>query len=458
MKMKAIKVSELNKYLKKHIAMDYILSDIEVEGEISNLKYHTNGNIYLSLKDECSKINAMVYVMDADGIDFKPSDGDKVIAKGSVSLFEKDASVKLFIRSMNLKGLGDLHERFIKLKEKLYKEGLFDDIHKKDIKYFPKEIGVITSPTGAAIRDIINVLKRRNSAVNIVLYPSLVQGDNASENLINGIRYFNENPVDTIIIGRGGGGYEDLFCFNDETLAREIFKSKIPVISAVGHEIDYVISDFVSDMRAPTPSAAAEIVSMSKYDLENRLDQSFNRMNAIMIKLIEDKSTELCDIEKFLNMYLFNEIEKNRKEVSVMFNSINRTVKYKIELEKNLLKLTYKSLLRNNSEKTIAEKRIELENIFKDVNILKRINRDYELLEQYKYLLDRNIKYFISEKKTQLSGLREALNSPVNNRVYIRDTNGKVMLSASDFIIGENINILFDDGEVQALVNKIVKE
>ena len=456
--MNAIKVSELNKYLKKHISMDYLLSDIEVEGEISNFKLHSNGNMYLSLKDEFSKINAMVYVMDTEGVDFKPKDGDKVLARGSVSLFEKDASIKLFIRSMKLKGLGDLHERYLKLKEKLFKEGLFDEEHKRKISYFPETIGVITSPTGAAVRDIINVLKRRNRSVNIIIYPSLVQGDGASEDLIKGIRYFNNNPVDTIIIGRGGGGYEDLFCFNDEELAREIYNSRIPVISAVGHEIDYVISDFASDLRAPTPSAAAELVSMSTEDLYNRLEQSFNRLNLETVKFLNEKKDALEIQGKYLNEYFDNEVSDRKVQLDNKYYLLNKTFRYKISLESNILEMTVRNLNKKRPDKLIEEKREKLNSIFKKIKISDNVFKKRKELDKARYFLDNNIRYLINEKKTQLSDLKELLKEPEKSTIFIKNSEGKILLKAEDAAVGDNISIIFNDGEISALVKKVVKE
>lgn len=436
--MTAIKVHELNKYLKKCISMDYLLTNIEVEGEISNFKYHTNGNMYLSLKDEYAKINAMVYGPDVRSIDFEPKDGDNVLVRGQVSLFDRDASIRIFIREMKLKGLGDLYERYLKLKENLYKEGLFDETNKKEIPYFPKRVGVITAQTGAAVRDIINVLRRRNNAIDIILYPSLVQGEKAAENLIRGVKYFNsskcENPVDLIIIGRGGGGYEDLFCFNDEKLAREIYKSEIPVISGVGHEVDYVISDFVSDLRAPTPSAAAELASMSKYDLLNRLDLSFDRLNSIMLKSLNEKELELVDKNSNIKSIALDRIKFEEKELENNLNMLNKVFKSKLILEKSTVLFAYKNLIRNKPNKIIYEKR--------------------RFLENRSDVLNNNILILLNEKKSELFELKDRLTIPNDYTVFIKDINEKPIVSAAELNPGNDFKVIFDDGTVCATVKE----
>lgn len=265
--MKAIKVSELNKYIKKYIAMDYLLNDLLVQGEISSLKKHSNGNIYLTLKDEKASIDAIIYSKDAREIKFDINEGDKVEAKASLSIYEKNARLSLYIRDIRLQGLGELYEKFLYLKDSLDKEGLFSRDHKKQIPFYPRSIGLITSPTGAAVKDFLSILKRRNDSIDVNLYPVNVQGVNAKDDILKALEYFSNNPEDVVVLTRGGGSLEDLFVFNDEELARTIYNFKTPIISAIGHEVDYVISDFVSDLRAPTPSAAAELVSMSKDDL-----------------------------------------------------------------------------------------------------------------------------------------------------------------------------------------------
>ena len=254
-----ISVSELNKLVKELFDLNPMLSNLYVKGEISNFKRHSSGHLYFSLKDEASVIKAVMFKFSAYNLDFEPENGMKVVVNARLSSYERDGVYQLYINEMQPDGVGALHIKFEQLKEKLSKEGLFDEIYKKPIPQFPVRVGVVTSPTGAAVRDIINVIKRRSPSTDIIIYPASVQGEDAYKTIAEGIEYFNNEKVDVMIIGRGGGSIEDLWSFNEEAVARAIFKSVVPVISAVGHETDYTISDFVADLRAPTPSAAAEL-------------------------------------------------------------------------------------------------------------------------------------------------------------------------------------------------------
>ena len=253
-------VSELNCYVKNLLESDRLLGAVTVKGEISNFIYHRSGHLYFSLKDEDGQIKAVMFRSSAARLKFMPENGMKVTVHGSVNIYTKDGSIQLYVNQMQPDGIGALYLAYEQMKERLYREGLFNVEHKKPIPKMPIRVGVITSPTGAAIRDIINVLGRRFPLATVYLYPSLVQGDEASTNLVEAVDYFdNSNLVDVVIIGRGGGSLEDLWAFNNETLARRIFDAKVPIISAVGHETDFTICDFVADLRAPTPSAAAEL-------------------------------------------------------------------------------------------------------------------------------------------------------------------------------------------------------
>lgn len=254
-------VSAVTKYIKSLIEGDESLTNVIIEGEISNFTYHrTSGHLYFSLKDEGAVIGAVMFRSSAQSLDFKPADGMKVLVKGRISLYEKSGQYQIYCTRMKRAGLGDLHIAFEKLKRSLYEEGLFDASHKLPIPKYPKTIGVITSKSGAAVRDIMNILGRRYPVGKVILYPALVQGDGAADSMIQALEYFENNRnVDVIIIGRGGGSIEDLWAFNEEKLARKIYAMTLPVISAVGHETDTTICDYVADLRAPTPSAAAEL-------------------------------------------------------------------------------------------------------------------------------------------------------------------------------------------------------
>ena len=287
---KIFSVSEVNKYVKMLFDCDELLNSISIRGEITNFKAHYTGHYYFTLKDENSTIKCVMFKGYAQFVKFKPADGMKVVINGQVSAFERDGVYQIYCKSMSPEGLGDLYLAYEQLKEKLNKEGLFDELHKKNIPFLPKRVGVITSRTGAVIRDIINVSTRRYPNVNILVYPAAVQGVNVATTVIEGLKTFNElNNVDVIIIARGGGSFEDLFGFNDENLARQIYASNIPVVSAVGHETDFTICDFVSDLRAPTPSAAAELVYPEYSEIINRISKDKNRTMMAIKNYIERK-------------------------------------------------------------------------------------------------------------------------------------------------------------------------
>lgn len=287
MKLRPLEVSELNSYIKKLIADEPILGNVMVKGEVSNFKIHSSGNVYLSLKDKDSKVNCIILRRNF-AQDMVIKDGTKIIASGSVRVYERDGAYQLYINSVEVEGMGNLYYQYLQMKERLEKEGLFSPMHKKKIPRFPKVIGVITSPTGAVIRDIINVVSRRYPRVEIKLFPVLVQGERSEESLIRALDFFNRrDDIDTIIIGRGGGSLEELWSFNSEALARKIFDSKIPIISAVGHEIDYTICDFVADLRAPTPSSAAELATPDLKDLLASQDILVKRMSRAVSNKIE---------------------------------------------------------------------------------------------------------------------------------------------------------------------------
>lgn len=292
-------VSELTQEIKE--ALEAKFSDLWVEGEISNLRIPPSGHIYFTLKDDSSQIRGVLFKMRARTLRFLPEDGLHIICKGRVSLYEKRGDYQLIIEEMEPKGIGALQLAFLQLKERLEKEGLFDISHKKPIPILPQTIGIVTSPTGAAIQDMIQIIHRRFEKVTIFLYPVRVQGERAVQEIVEGIRYFNRmKNADVIIVGRGGGSLEDLWAFNEEEVARAIYHSKIPVISAVGHETDYTVSDFVADLRAPTPSAAAELVVRDRRELERRLQYLKGRLENQVSTYLEEVRTDLSHLRKSL--------------------------------------------------------------------------------------------------------------------------------------------------------------
>ncbi|MBE7026867.1 MAG: exodeoxyribonuclease VII large subunit [Ruminococcaceae bacterium] len=291
-------VSQLNKFIKQVLDGAQILNNIWVKGEISNFKQHYSGHCYLTLKDEGGVLKAVMFKASASHLSFTPENGMKVLARGRVSVYERDGAYQLYIEEMQPDGVGSLHIAYEQLKAKLAEEGLFNEEFKKPIPKYPMSIGVITATTGAAIRDIINVLSRRYPCAKVLIYPSLVQGDGASAGICEGIKYFNDTQsVDVMIVGRGGGSIEDLWAFNEEATARAIFASKIPVISAVGHETDFTIADFVADMRAPTPSAAAELAVPSVYELDEKISSLKSRIVFSALNLIKFKREILSKLE-----------------------------------------------------------------------------------------------------------------------------------------------------------------
>ena len=299
MKYNAVTVTQLNKYLKDRFDEDENLNAILVKGEISNFKNHYTGHLYFTLKDENSLIKCIMFKSYAQRLDFMPKDGMKVMIFGTVSVFERDGVYQIYAKSMMEDGIGDLHEKFEQLKAKLEKEGLFDEKHKKTIPLYPKIIGVLTSQTGAVIRDIINVSTRRNPNVYIRLLPVPVQGPGAAEQIAEKIKLMNEkNLADVLIIGRGGGSLEDLWPFNEEIVARAIYDSKIPIISAVGHETDFTIADFVADLRAPTPSAAAELAVPDIYELKRKIQSYQDRYRISLKKKLEIMELRLKNVMK----------------------------------------------------------------------------------------------------------------------------------------------------------------
>ena len=309
MKINPITVTELNLYVKNKVAEDEYLNNVYVSGEISNFKHHYSGHMYFTLKDENSLIKCVMFKSYTATLNFVPKDGMKVNVLGTVSVYERDGIYQIYAKAMVEDGVGALYEEYEKLKKKLEIEGLFDEAHKKSIPFMPKVVGVLTSNTGAVIRDIINVSTRRNPNVNIRLLPVPVQGEGAGIKIAKAIKQMNELKLaDVLIIGRGGGSLEDLWPFNEEVVARAIYESEIPIVSAVGHETDFTIADFVADLRAPTPSAAAELVVSDIYDVKNTLDIYENRL-----KILLKRKTEVMRLrfEKVMASKVYKDPLKN---------------------------------------------------------------------------------------------------------------------------------------------------
>ncbi len=335
-----ITVTELNEYIKAKIDGDGFLSRVAVKGEISNFTNHyKTGHFYFTIKDEGSLIKAVMFKSAASKINFVPENGMKIVARGRVSAFVRDGQYQLYCESMEPDGIGALYFAFEQLKKKLSAEGLFDEARKKPLPKIPTRIGVITSPTGAAIRDIINILGRRFPYAKVILYPALVQGAIAAPSLIDGMNYFNSQMnVDVIIIGRGGGSIEDLWAFNDEALARTVAASRIPTISAVGHETDFTICDFVADRRAPTPSAAAELAVPETRELMHKIDNIIGRMSLLLTRRIES-GKQILDFYKTQGVFAYPErmFEERKMQLLMLGQRLEASVGAKITADRSLL-------------------------------------------------------------------------------------------------------------------------
>lgn len=290
--MDVLTITELNLYIKGLLEQDRLLSRVTVKGEISNFKHHSSGHLYLSLKDDGGVIRAVMFRYSAQKLVFRPENGMQVVVTGKISLYERDGQYQIYIEEMVPDGVGALYVAYEQLKAQLEQEGLFSPAHKKPIPRYPETIGIVTSPTGAAIRDILNILKRRFPYTRVYLYPALVQGEGAAQSIVKGLRFF-DGKVDTVITGRGGGSIEDLWAFNEEVVARQIFAMQTPVISAVGHETDFTIADFVADRRVPTPSAAAEIAVPSAQELQKFLKIVDGRLYGALIGCLEKSRKDL---------------------------------------------------------------------------------------------------------------------------------------------------------------------
>ena len=331
-------VGQVNRYVKNMFTQDFFLQKVYVKGEVSNCKYHTSGHIYFSLKDETGIISCVMFAGQRRGLGFSMKDGDKVVAGGTVDVYERDGRYQLYAKEITLEGAGDLYERFLALKQELEEMGMFAQEYKQPIPPFVRKLGVVTAPTGAAVQDIRNVSLRRNPYLQIILYPALVQGEGAAESVAKGIRMLDEAGVDVIIAGRGGGSIEDLWAFNEEIVARAIFECRTPVISAVGHETDFTIADFVADLRAPTPSAAAEL---AVYDYRSVLEAAGSlreRLHRAMWGKTELFRERLLSYQTKLS-YVSpqNRLREDRQRMISLEEALEKTMNLKIKEERQRL-------------------------------------------------------------------------------------------------------------------------
>ena len=397
MKHSVYTVAQLNTYIKNMFTQDFLLNSLYVKGEISNCKYHSSGHIYFTLKDRKGTIACVMFAGNRNGLNFQLREGQQVIVGGSVDVYERDGKYQLYAREIKLDGEGALYEKFEKLKKELAEMGMFAAEYKRSIPKYVKTLGVVTAPTGAAVRDIINVAKRRNPYIQIILYPAIVQGDAAVASIVNGIRALEQLGVDAMIVGRGGGSIEDLWAFNEAEVAKAIFECSIPIVSAVGHETDTTIADYVSDLRAPTPSAAAELVVTDIVELEEKLARFQYAFLKQMRGQVERYKYRYGFLETKLN-YLspMNRVKEKRMRILDMENRFEQGIAAKLSANKNRLNL--------------------------DAEILKRLS---------------------------------PLNKLSSGFSYVQSVDGKCMKKAEDFQKDEKIFIHVSDGLVTAKVTDI---
>lgn len=388
-------VSQVNMYIKNMFMRDYRLNDISVKGEISNCKYHSSGHIYFTIKDKTSQLSCVMFAFMRKNLEFKLEEGQGVIVDGNISVYERDGKYQLYARNITKEGFGKLYEEYEKLKKRLLEEGLFDKSKKRKIPAYAAKIGVVTARTGAVIQDICNVSNRRNPYVQIILYPAKVQGTGAAETIIKGIKYFEKTDVDTIIIGRGGGSIEDLWAFNDEKLARVIAGCKKPIISAVGHETDTTIADYAADLRAPTPSAAAELAVYSYRETVIALREAGHSLRWQMENILKIKKLKLAGY------------------ITVIQH----------ESPKNLI---------NDRRMFVADMQEKMENLMRQ----KLVSSKHQL------------ELYIQEMK----GL-SPLYKLQGGYAYVSDESGRNIKSVDELKKGEQINLAFKDGYAKAVIS-----
>ena len=374
-----ITVTQLNKYLKYKMDNDPNLNRIALKGEISNFKAHSRGHLYFTVKDENSRVNAIMFSSNASKLNFEPVDGSKVLIIGKISVYEASGAYQIYVNEMIEDGIGNLYIEFEKLKKKLQEEGLFDESKKKKIPKMPKKIGIITAPTGAAIKDILSTIKRRWPIAETLLFPSLVQGEFAADDIVKNIELSKNYDLDVIIIGRGGGSIEDLWSFNEEKVARAIYSLEVPVISAVGHEVDFTIADFVADLRAPTPTGAAEMAVPNMADFYNYLNQIYIRINESMRNILKSKKDALLTLkDSYVLKNPMNIYEIKEQKFDNLFERLNINILNIIKNNKEKLNNIKSSYILNNPSSIYKDKRYNYDNLYNrlTISIDKNINNN----------------------------------------------------------------------------------
>lgn len=380
---KYLTVSAITRYLKAKFDLDENLKSVFLKGEISNFKAHTSGHLYFSVKDETSKINAIMFSRSAAKLDFKPVDGTKVLIAGRISIYEATGNYQIYVDQMMEDGVGNLYVAFEKLKKTLQAEGLFDKEHKKEIPKIPRRVGIVTASTGAAVRDIVTTIKRRFPICETILFPTFVQGDNAKDDIVRNIKRAEDYDIDVLIVGRGGGSIEDLWPFNEEVVARAIYNSPIPIISAVGHEVDFTISDFVSDLRAPTPTAAAELAVPNMVDLKRNIEQLSIRLKEAVYKKINYQKLYLDSIKSsFVIKNPMIMFDNRRQKIDLMSNRLNDLILRRVEIQRDKLDNLKRSYIFSNPSLLYKDEKVMLNNLIDKLellNPLKVLGRGYSI-------------------------------------------------------------------------------
>jgi exodeoxyribonuclease VII large subunit len=432
-------VTALTKYIKAKLEGDKHLFSILLKGEISNFKRHSRGHLYYTLKDEGAQISAIMFSRDAERLSFSPKEGDHVLVKGKISLYEPSGTYSIQVMSMELDGIGELYLKYEKLKKELEEKGYFRQERKRPIPKFPKVIGVVTSPTGAVIEDIKNTVSRRYKLAEVHLYPALVQGENSSESIRNQILYANElMQADVLIVGRGGGSIEDLWGFNEMPTIDAIYNSKIPVITAIGHETDFTISDFVSDLRAPTPTAAAELATPNKDDLLEFIAQLEAQMRYKLLQSFDQKRRELVYLdERIERVSPSQKLEKLKTDIVDISHQLDKSYRYFIDT-----------------------KRISLDQL--KVSLKSPVDRIHALIEKRTYLdqkLTQNMHQLFDRKAYQFHVLKASLEGMnplklMDKGFAVIEKNKKVITSIRDVSINDTIDVRLKDGYVSATVKE----
>ena len=414
---KYISVNQLTKYIKYKIDNDINLNEVYLKGEISNFKAHSRGHYYFTIKDEKSRISAIMFASNTKSVKFEPEDGMKVLVKGRISVFETTGNYQIYVEEMLEDGIGNLYIAYEQLKKDLEKKGLFDQSKKKEIPKIPNRVGVVTAPTGAAIKDIISTIKRRWPICEIILFPALVQGEDAHKTIVDQIKNAENFNIDTLIVGRGGGSIEDLWPFNEEDVAYAIYESNIPIISAVGHEIDFTIADYVADLRAPTPTGAAELAVPDKNEMLKYISNLDTRINKQIINLVTINKNNLNKIKK---NYIFINPMSIYQTKEMIFDSVNERLKYSLTnlihvKEKDYINVLSKSIILKDPSKLLDKSKN------KYINIISKLDA-------------------LSPLKTLQRGYT------------ITKKNNKVITSIKDIKKGDKLSIEFKDGNINSEV------